>query len=106
MKINFKPGTEVRLLTTELLRGLIAFAELAGELWVTSVNEGRHKPGSLHYVGKAVDIRSKAFVPDKKKALLAAFKEAYDQDYDLILESEGQPFEHFHLEYDPGNENR
>lgn len=109
MLITFKPGTLVAKLDHELLFGLYMFAEIAepfvAELVVTSANDGKHKPGSLHYEGKAIDLRSKTFKSEQKKRALAAFQADHDNGFDLILEDEGQPNEHWHLEYDPDNLN-
>ncbi len=106
MLLKFKPGVEVKLLDTLLLRGLVALAEMferAGvpELTITSVNDGTHKVGSFHYTGLAVDIRSKVIDPAVVERVRKHFLDLYDFDFDLIWESRGLVNEHLHLEYDP-----
>ena len=105
--LEFKAGTVVRLIDAALLPGLIALMTFMEsilditKLTITSVNEGRHMSGSLHYQGRALDIRSKIYPPEKVAEVVSEFKKLYDKDYDLIWESQGKPNEHLHLEYDP-----
>ena len=105
--LNFKQGTVVRLLDTALIPGLVALLTFMEsilditEITVTSVNEGRHMSGSLHYQGRALDIRSKIYEPEKVAKVVAEFKQFYDRDYDLIWEAQGEPNEHLHLQYNP-----
>jgi len=112
--LHFKPGTEVTLLDTNLLPGLLSLCHFMETILgitegtVTSVNDGVHKVGSLHYVGRAIDIRSKIYPPALVSQVVQAFKKLYnttEHPYDLIWENPGQPGEHLHLEYDPGNKN-
>lgn len=111
MMISFKTGTKVEVVTTELVRGLLSFVEAVAAttgsiaITITSVNDGTHKPLSLHYVGNALDIRSKTWTPTEKHEILKRFVGPANEMYQLILEHEGQVNEHFHLEYDPGNKN-
>ena len=110
--LRFKAGTLVARLDTTLFPGLLAFCQIAeevlgiNEVWITSVNEGRHKSQSLHYAGRAVDIRRNIYPEDLAKEVTRRFKALYDSEYDLIEEAVGQPNEHWHLEFDPGNKNR
>ncbi len=71
------------------------------ELVVTSVLDGRHSRGSLHYVGHAVDLRTKSLPRRTKVATLKKLREALGADYDVILEGEGTPNEHAHVEFQP-----
>ena len=36
------------------------------DLWITSARDGKHKTGSLHGQGRAVDLRTKNLPPIKK----------------------------------------
>ena len=75
-------------------------------LIVTSVNDGKHKKGSLHYKGLAVDIRIKNIMSDIGAKPIAAIEKLTDilknilchLGYDVILELEKN---HIHIEYDP-----
>ena len=70
------------------------------EVWVTSCNDSKHMDGSLHYIGKAADTRTKDFTGDKHQ-LLTDCREALGANFDVLLEGEGTDNEHLHVEYDP-----
>ena len=101
--IYFKKGTITAKLTPELLRGLVAFTTLAvgfgiTEIWVTSVNEGKHRVNSAHYFGKAVDLRSHDWPDPITEGLTAAFR-SRNPGYQLLWESRGTENAHLHLEF-------
>lgn len=75
--------------------------ESYGEVTVTSIRDGQHSERSLHYRGLAVDLRSKHLTPEQRHTALIKLKRELGSDYDVLLESEGKPNEHFHIEYDP-----
>lgn len=109
--LRFKTGTRVEQLDTALFPGLLMLCGVmervlnVNEIWITSVQDGKHKSQSLHNAGRAVDIRSKIYPPEKVQEIVDEFKRFYDAEYDLIWESQGQLWEHLHLEFDPGNKN-
>ena len=59
------------------------------DLFITSLKDGNHSAGSLHYDGLAFDIRYGA--PSVKK-----IREALGKNWDVVQEST-----HIHCEYDP-----
>lgn len=61
---------------------------------ITEATGGKHKPGSLHYEGRAIDVRT-AGIADKA-GFLKALKAYYGPSYDVIDEGD-----HFHIEWDP-----
>ena len=73
------------------------FAGEGVELVVTSTGGGKHKRGSLHYVGLAVDLRTRD-LPDKESKIRVhkVLARALGQDYDIVLEKD-----HIHVEFDP-----
>ena len=87
----------------ELVMGLVMaeshWPHRESELIITSANDARHSATSLHYAGAAVDIRS--WNVDDKVALRKSITEALGLDFDFILEEQGGPNEHFHLEWQP-----
>jgi hypothetical protein len=76
--------------------------DLPTELRITSGNDSTHMDGSKHYTDEALDVRSKSF-PSRhlKNEFIRLVKFRLGSAYQGILESEGQPNEHFHFEYDP-----
>ena len=101
--LSIKPGVDIRGIKPEALLGVMiiqsVYHEFGGDTTITSGLEGRHKTGSKHYDGFAVDIRffeyMGARIP-KFNSLLKQLKEALGDDFDVIQESD-----HIHVEYDP-----
>ena len=91
--MRIKPGVQMRTLSTQI--GLAiqeADRLLAGHLVVTSVSDGMHRPGSLHYVGMAVDFR----LPADPARFISELKEALGVEFDVVLEKD-----HVHCEWQP-----
>lgn len=65
---------------------------------VTSLRDGDHIPDSLHYVGRAVDLRTRHVPKSKRKEVKNRLDFILGEDYDVILE-ENPP--HIHAEYEP-----
>lgn len=101
MAIAYKEGVSGE--PTAAIRQAIAVAEqiyaAAGvpTLTVTSLRDGRHSAGSLHYSGNAVDLRIWELNARGKTAEVAArLRAALGADYDVVPEAD-----HIHIEYDP-----
>jgi hypothetical protein len=97
--MNLKPGVDMNGVQPEILEACAKIhhlMEATGRFTLTACLDGKHKEGSLHYKGFAVDIRSKHIPEEKKDSVLAAIKATLGRDYDVILEAT-----HIHLEYDP-----
>jgi len=60
------------------------------DLFVTSLRDGNHSAGSLHYDGLAFDIRKHI------NQLLPSIKTSLGDNWDVVYESD-----HIHCEYDP-----
>jgi hypothetical protein len=74
-----------------------AYANVGAELVVTSAADSRHRPGSLHYVGLAVDIRTNNLPSEAvAKALAKEIGENLGPEYDVLYEED-----HIHVEYQP-----
>lgn len=67
------------------------FVESREELVITSVSDGFHMAGSLHYAGHAVDLR-RPIVSELAQELARRLGE----EFDVVLEED-----HIHVEYDP-----
>lgn len=105
MKISLKSGVRVTGICPELLLGLIilggVFESVGKQMTITSLRDGAHSVGSLHYFGRAADIRSHDLDSSAKIEILALAKTALGIHYDCILEDANDINEHFHLEFDP-----
>lgn len=63
---------------------------------ITSASDGKHGPNSLHYKGRALDLRTNNVPRHALSALHADLKSALGPQFDVVLETD-----HIHLEYDP-----
>lgn len=79
-----------------------AFRDLNAACVVTSANDSTHGPNSLHYKGKALDIRTKHIKDEMTKlAIIKRIKSDLGPQFDVVYESAGKENEHLHLEFDP-----
>jgi len=72
------------------------FADINQECVITSVTDGAHSYGSLHYSGAAVDIRTRHLSEGQKRAVHSRIKSALNSEYDVVLEKT-----HIHIEFQP-----
>ena len=107
--IYTKPGVRFARITPELLTILRALercalhpAVPAEGIYVTSGSDGTHAPNSKHYSGQAVDVRSKTFTRAGKREWMAVLAQELGPRYTVLLEYEGQPREHFHVQVAKG----
>jgi len=75
------------------------FAKYNADCIITSGVGMKHSKRSLHYVGYALDYRAKHLNQGVKRNILQDLKEALPV-CDIIHEHEGEPQEHYHIEYD------
>ncbi len=67
------------------------------DLTLTSICDGEHSAGSLHYVGLAVDLRIKNITHEPmRREIFEEIRDNLGANYDVILEST-----HIHIEYQP-----
>lgn len=98
--ILIKPGVRVSGLRPELLLAIqiahsVFNAYSERDMRITSVVDGKHSVGSLHYVGHAVDLGISGLTV-KPATLKAEIAEALGADYDVVLETD-----HLHIEFQP-----
>lgn len=66
-------------------------------LVITSLTDGEHMKDSLHYSGRAVDLRTRNVPTDMLKSLYGSLVNILNpMGYDVILEAD-----HLHIEFDP-----
>jgi hypothetical protein len=75
-----------------------AFAVVGAEAIITSGVEGTHSRGSEHYVGHALDWRTRHLDPATAKSVRDDIAMRLGPDFDVILET-APP--HLHVEWDP-----
>jgi hypothetical protein len=83
------------------------FARYGCDLIVTAMLDGSHNPGTLHFEGRAADLRMSNVPPDKRQALCDEVGKRLDRyGFDVVPELE-QPAgkvwsgPHMHIEFDP-----
>lgn len=72
------------------------FAELGYYCMVTAVTDSAHVGASLHYVGYAMDLRTKHVPVEKQEAVRAEIAARLSPQYDVVLEQD-----HIHIEFQP-----
>jgi hypothetical protein len=72
------------------------YRDYGTELVVTSVIDGQHTPGSLHYAGCAADLRTRDLPEGKAPHVRFQIAERLGADFDVALEAT-----HIHLEFQP-----
>lgn len=80
---------------------------------ITAIYDGEHAANSKHYIGEAVDIRSKNFAPDVRARFRAELESALNSHplataqgmgnhFRVLLEDLGTANEHFHVQVRKG----
>lgn len=64
------------------------------ELVITSAGDGKHSRTSLHYVGYAIDIRTRFWDREEALEITRELHQQLSQDYDSVFEGN-----HIHIEY-------
>lgn len=102
--MRVKTGVRVHGLRPEMVIVLLVAFQLfelqrGVDTVITSGIDGVHSWGSLHYNGLALDFRTKHIAD--AKAVARDMGDALGADYDVVLEGEGTPNEHIHVEFQP-----
>lgn len=77
------------------------FDEFGYPAWISSGNDGEHKPGSFHYKDAALDFRIRHVPEAKRTAIVKALYARLWPQFDVLWEDRGKANEHLHVEYDP-----
>jgi len=98
--ITLKKGVSLAGVRPEITIALHVAASILIDLGydtvVTSVCDGKHGRASLHYIGCAVDIRTRHIPEDQRQKVRDMIAEALGAEFDVILEST-----HIHIEFQP-----
>jgi len=93
-------GAKVNGLRTEALLALIIANDILSssgyDCVLTEATGGKHSTGSLHYIGNAIDLRTRHIPPNEQKTIKTKLKEALGDQYDVVLEKD-----HYHIEFQP-----
>lgn len=98
---SIKKGAKVNGLRPEILMGWDIAESVYNDYGVACVltegTGGKHSRGSLHYVGQAIDLRTREFTSQAiKQSVAQEIQELLGDEYDVVLESD-----HIHLEFQP-----
>lgn len=102
MSLSLKEGVSLKGVQPEAVVGLLVLYTLWEKMWgtrefvVTSCTDGQHMVGSLHYKGRAWDLRSNNLLPAEQVKYAEAAKVELGKEWDFITEGD-----HFHAEFDP-----
>lgn len=100
MALRFKNNIDLNGVRPEIVMAAIVadgiYAIHGYECVITSVTEGKHKSGSLHHAGLAMDLRTRHLVPGDEDLIVFDLRSALGKQFDVMLEKT-----HIHVEYQP-----
>ena len=99
MALSLKPGVLFEEIHERIVEALPTleriYAHFGKTLVITSARDGKHKAGSLHYEGKAIDLRTRDFTPLRRQDVHFECQNQLGVDFDVVLEKD-----HIHCEFD------
>jgi hypothetical protein len=107
--LTTKPGVRFATITPTLLHMLATVERLSRTLFglpaeglvITSGSDSTHMTGSKHYTGEALDLRSKT-LGALKPTVVATLRAELGTQFTVLLEHEGTPNEHVHIQVKKG----
>lgn len=108
--LTTKPGVRFAVITPALVHMLVALERLSRGMFalpeeglvITAGSDGRHAPTSKHYKGEAIDVRSKTMSATRRNALMSNLRVELGPQFTVLLEDEGRPNEHIHIQVKKG----
>lgn len=98
--LSIKHGVRLEHLTPQAAIAVSVTASILAhfnyDFTLTSVSDGTHMKGSLHYAGRAFDFRTKNILDSQLPEVFAALREALGPEFDVVPERD-----HCHVEWDP-----
>lgn len=95
-----KEGAKVGGLRPEILLAYIiaetVYRQEGFECILTEGTGSKHGRGSLHYVGLAIDLRTRMISGAKQLPLAQTLADKLGDEYDVVLETD-----HIHIEFQP-----
>ena len=95
---GLRPEMSIALMVVESV-----YYDIVGQgVTVTSAVDGKHRNNSRHYIGLAVDIRTRdddkceQWSQEIKQQIAKVLRQNLGSNYDVVVEST-----HIHIEYDP-----
>jgi len=103
--ILVKENVRFRKLIPEIYNILFALDMLFGshgvDCVITSANDSTHSAGSLHYVDRALDLRSQHLQDGEERQVVDELQQILGADYQVLFEDEGTNNEHIHIGWRP-----
>jgi hypothetical protein len=105
MSVQYKGGVNfdvIPQIRSAISQAETIFSRYGYILIITSAKDSTHESGSLHYIGAAVDFRSKGLPENIKQEIFRQLQAVFRLPVWWIdLENLGGLQEHYHLEYKP-----
>lgn len=102
--VVFKDTVRIKRFTLAIQRMLDVLVELDGrpylgpDITVTSINDSTHGQGSRHYTNEAMDVRCHDLSRIDKHLFQEQIRAELGDKFTVLLEDEGTPNEHLHLQ--------
>jgi hypothetical protein len=98
--MNLKHSCDVNGIKPEIVMACLVadavYSVHGHSMTITSVVDSKHSAKSLHYIGHAVDLRTRDLEGEEAQIIAADIKSRLTDDYDVVVESD-----HIHIEYQP-----
>ena len=98
--MKLKKGVKLNGVKSEILIAIMVvdsiYMNSDSELILTSVCDGKHSIGSLHYPGLAFDCRTRHLSKVEKDLIFKEIKDSLSEEFDVVLHST-----HIHIEFQP-----
>ncbi len=98
--IRIKPGVRIEGIRPEIIMAINVAEALYTlhntELVINKVTDRPHSPGSLHYIGQAVDLRISDLSRGEVGAIATELRIALGRQFNVVVKSD-----HIHVEFQP-----
>lgn len=99
--LKIKEGVDIAGIRPEMLLAINVCERIYDQynidFVITACRDGKHSAGSLHYVGLAIDCRSRDIATDQLKTeIVRQMRLSLGKQFDVVVERT-----HFHIEFQP-----